>query len=85
MRKINYLFFFVFLIIISCRDRSELTMERGIYFFKLGNFIQAMQEFNGVIYNLSQNNTLPSGDRILLARAHYNLGLSYSKLEEYHK
>ena len=85
MKKINYLFFILFaFILFACRDDFELTMERGIYFYKQGDVNKAMQEFNDVIFSLSDEN-MSSNDRILLARAYYNLGLSYSKLEQYNR
>ena len=84
MNKAKYLIYLSFILLcISCRDNNELTMERGIKFYKNNKSNEAMQEFNNAIYSLSQSKKISTKERILLARAHYNLGLSHSKLHEY--
>ena len=70
----------ILLIAVSCEDKSVLSMERGIYYYKQNKINEAMQEFNDVIYDLGQDENLNSKDRSLLARAYYNLGISYAQL-----
>ena len=84
MKKINFVLLLI-LLFVSCRDVNEINMERGFYYYKQNNINEAMREFNNIIYDLGQAESLNTRNRVLLARAYYNLGLSYSKLEDYNQ
>ena len=46
---------FLSLLIISCKSSSELTMERGIYFYEKHNYSEAANQFNKVILSYPSN------------------------------
>ena len=70
---------------ISCKENKDLSMEKGIHYYKLSQYSEAMQEFNDVIFEIEQKDFINEPNRKLLARAYYNLGLTYSKIGDYDK
>ena len=86
MKKyINLILLFNLVLFFSCKENTDLTMEKGIHYYKVEKYSDAMQEFNSVIYEIEQKNYLDRTDRELLARAYYNLGLVYSKIGDFYK
>ena len=60
-------------------------MERGLYYYKNENYNEAMREFNNIIYEFKYYENLSQDNRTLLARAYYNIGLSYAKLNDFNE
>ena len=83
MHKLIYLLIpFLFL---SCKSDAQLAMERGIQFYDWNKFDEALVEFNKVKYLLKDTNDSYLSNIELLAQAHFNLGISYAKMELYHQ
>ena len=66
----------IMMLFTGCRNNTELTMERGEYFYSVGRLEEATLEYNKVI------NQYPSDARLLgyqkvkmLANAHHNLAV----------
>tara|TARA_Y100000590_G_scaffold360279_1_gene416483 strand:- start:246 stop:605 length:360 start_codon:yes stop_codon:yes gene_type:complete len=69
---------------IGCKSDAHLSMERGIRLYDWGKYNEAIVEFNKVRYLLNYNEgTLE--DIELLAQAHYNLGITYAKMDLLHQ
>jgi tetratricopeptide (TPR) repeat protein len=83
MYKILYILFPILLL--SCKSDAELAMERGITLYDWNKLDQAIIEFNKVKYllNYTQDESLESIE--LLAQAHFNLGITYAKMELYYQ
>ena len=78
MHKLIYLLIpFLFL---SCKSDAQLAMERGIQFYDWNKFDVALVEFNKVKYLLKDTNDSYLSNIELLAQAHFNLGITYAKL-----
>ena len=80
------LFYILFpLLLLSCKSDAQLAMERGIKLYDWDKLDDAIVEFNKVKYLLDydQNGSLASIE--LLAQAHFNLGITYAKMELYHQ
>ena len=78
MHKLIYLLIpFLFL---SCKSDAQLAMERGIQFYDWNKFDEALVEFNKVKYLLEDTNNSYLSNIELLAQAHFNLGITYAKL-----
>ena len=72
---------FLSLLIISCKSSSELTMERGIYFYEKHNYNEAANQFNKIILSYPENSSqISSSDLEIIAHAYQQLALSQSKL-----
>ena len=73
--------YFLFpVLFIGCKSDAHLSMERGIRLYDWGKYNEAIVEFNKVRYLLDYNEgTLE--DIELLAQAHYNLGITYAKMD----
>ena len=70
----------------SCKTDAELAMERGIQFYDWNKLDQAIVEFNKVQYLLDDYKNHPSLESIeLLAQAHFNLGITYAKMNIYNQ
>ena len=82
LNKIVYIILGCFLLLfVSCKTKSTLTMERGIYFYEYNDFHEAATQFNKVILSYSSDvNSLSLKDIKILAQAHYQLALTQSKL-----
>ena len=83
MKHIFYIVLIGFFI--SCKTDLELTMERGIQLYDWDKIDESMIEFTNVINHLRQQSQLSEQQLHLLAQAHYNLGIAFSKIEEYNK
>ena len=70
---------FSLLILSSCQNQAELTMERGIQYYEWNKFDNAILEFNKVVKTLENNENLNYEQIRLLSQAHHNLSISYSK------
>ena len=78
MKKYIYIFFI--LLICSCKSDAELAIERGIQFYDWGKFSEALVEFNkSKFFQLRQRNQAYK-DLKLLAQTHYNLAITYAKI-----
>ncbi len=83
MFKIIVYFLFPVLFI-GCKSDAHLSMERGIRLYDWGKYNEAIVEFNKVRYLLDyKEGTLE--DIELLAQAHYNLGITYAKMDMLNK
>ena len=67
------------LLLTSCQNEAELTMERGIQYYEWNKFDNAILEFNKVVKKLENNKNLNYEEIRLLSQAHHNLSISYSK------
>ena len=67
------------LLLTSCQNEAELTMERGIQYYEWNKFDNAILEFNKVVKSLENNEDLNYEEIRLLSQAHHNLSISYSK------
>jgi len=71
---------FTLLILNSCQDEAELTMERGIQYYEWNKFDYAILEFKKVVHIFSDKTDNLNYDQIrLLSQAYHNLSISYSK------
>ena len=79
----KYIYSFLVLIVFSCKSDSELSIERGIYFYDWGKYDEAIIEFNkSKFYQLNKNNQ-SYDDLKLLAQIYYNLAITYAKIDMY--
>ena len=83
MYKIIYLLFPILLL--SCKSDAQLAMERGIKLYDWNKLDDAIVEFNKVKYLLNYIGDESLESIELLAQAHFNLGISYAKMELYHQ
>ena len=83
MYKIIYILFPVLLL--SCKSDAQLAMERGIKLYDWNKLDDAIVEFNKVKYLLNYDGSKSLASVELLAQAHFNLGISYAKMELYHQ
>ena len=78
--KKNIIFILLSLLVLSsCQNEAELTMERGIQYYEWNKFDNAILEFNKVVKGLENNKKLNYEEIRLLSQAHHNLSISYSK------
>ena len=63
----------------GCRSNSELSMERGEYFYSVGKLEDATLEYNKVISKYSNSRKLNNKDTKTLANAHHNLAVVWFK------
>ena len=64
----------------GCKSESELTMERGNYFYANGNYTAAESEFKKIILKYSKIRVLDNTEIELLAHAYQQLALSQAQL-----
>ena len=83
MYKIIYILFPILLL--SCKSDAQLAMERGIKLYDWNKLDDAIVEFNKVKYLLNYDGSESLASVELLAQAHFNLGISYAKMELYHQ
>jgi tetratricopeptide (TPR) repeat protein len=80
----HYLFFLIILLFIGCKNKTELTMERGIQYYEWDMIEKAVLEFKHVIHSLDDESNKTDYSNIkLLSRAHYNLAVVYAKKNWY--
>ena len=78
--KKNIIFIlFSLLILSSCQNQAELTMERGIQYYEWNKFDNAILEFNKVVKMFEYDKNLDYEQIRLLSQAYHNLSISYSK------
>ena len=83
MKKIMFIFA-TLLIFFGCRDRAELSMERGEYFYNIGKLEDAVLEYKKVINSFPNDISNIDFDNIqMLANAHHNLAVTYAKKKWY--
>ena len=82
MYKILYILFPIFLL--SCKSDAQLAMERGIALYDWNKLDDAVIEFNKVKYLLDYDKEELASIE-LLAQAHFNLGITYAKMELYNQ
>jgi len=79
MRVVLYLLLLCFLG--SCKSDAELSMERGIHYYDWQMYNEAILEFNQAKFSQLTIKNKSYDDIKLLARCHYNLAITYAKLE----
>ena len=79
MRMLLYLLLIFFLF--SCKSDAELSMERGIQYYEWGKYNEAILEFNQAKYFQLSKKNKSYNDIKLLAQTHYNLAITYSKIQ----
>ena len=68
----------IFITAFGCRDKSELNMERGEYYYAVGEYENALLEYKKVINVHSNDATKLNNKEIqLVANAHHNLAVIY--------
>ena len=71
----------ILLLLISCKSNSELTMERGIYFYEAGDYNASANQFNKIILSYQSSiSSLSTNDIEILAQAYQQLALCQAKL-----
>ena len=83
MYKIIYILFPILLL--SCKSDAQLSMERGIKLYDWNKLDDAIVEFNKVKYLLNYDGKQSLESIELLAQAHFNLGITYAKMELYNQ
>ncbi len=78
MKKHLYLIFILFFM--SCKTDAELSIERGIQFYDWGKYDEAILAFNEAKFLQITNSKQTYYDLKLLAQTHYNLAITYAKL-----
>jgi len=84
MRYILYIIILLFLS--SCKSDLELSMERGIQLYEWNKVEESLLEFKSVINTLwpkYRDGKMSGYEHRLLARAHYNLGVGFAKLQDW--
>ena len=84
MRYLIYIIILIFFC--SCKSDLELSMERGIQLYEWNKVDQSLLEFKHVINSLWpqwNKGKLSAYELKLFARAHYNLGIAFAKLEDW--
>jgi len=70
----------------SCKSDLELSMERGIQLYEWNKIDESLLEFKFVVNQLwpkYRDGNLSTYEHRLLARAYYNLGVGFAKLEDW--
>ena len=80
-----YKTFYILLILlfISCKNDTELAIERGIQFYDWAKYNDAVLEFNKAKYFQITKSKQSYSDLKLLAQTYYNLAITYAKLNMY--
>ena len=63
----------------GCRSNTELSMERGEYFYNVERLEEATLEYNKVISHYANDTNLNSKNKKILANAHHNLAVIWFK------
>ena len=75
------LYFFLVFFISSCKSDAELSMERGIHYYDWKMYNEAILEFNQAKYSQLKKSEKSYEDIKLLARSHYNIAITYAKMQ----
>jgi len=78
--KSSIVFIILLLIAQSCKSDSELTLERGNYFYSNEKYENAASEFKKIIFQYSDIGSLDNKEIEILAHAYQQLALSQAKL-----
>ena len=81
----KYLYIFFILLVYSCKSDAELAIERGIQFYDWGKFNKALVEFNKSKFFQLRQRSQSYQDLKLLAQTHYNLAITYAKINMYER
>ena len=65
---------------LSCKSEADLAIERGIQLYDWNKLEEALVEFNKVKYLIGENSNSRLSNVQLLAQAHFNLGITYAKM-----
>ena len=66
----------IMMLFTGCRNKTELTMERGEYFYNAGRLEEAILEYNKVINHYPSDASLLDYQKVkMLANAHHNLAV----------
>ena len=68
------------IIISSCKPESVLTLERGNYFYSMGNYAEASAEYKKVILRNSNIKSMNNSQIEILAHAYQQLALTQAQL-----
>tara|TARA_B100001287_G_scaffold97708_1_gene82178 strand:- start:642 stop:998 length:357 start_codon:yes stop_codon:yes gene_type:complete len=68
------------MIISSCKPESVLTLERGNYFYSMGNYAEASAEYKKVILRNSNIKSMNNSQIEILAHAYQQLALTQAQL-----
>ena len=72
---------FAMLLLNSCQNKADLTMERGIQYYEWGQFDDAVLEFKKVIHLFPPDiKRLNYNEIKLLSQAHHNLAMALKEL-----
>ena len=66
--------------ITSCKSDSELTLERGNYFYMKGNFVAASAEYKKIILKNPNPRKMNNNQIKILAHAYQQLALTQAQL-----
>ena len=79
----KHLTIFLFLILfIGCKNKADLTMERGIQYFEWNLVDKAILEFNQVVHMFPKDSGKLNYKQLeMLSQAHHNLAVAYAKKE----
>ena len=69
----------VVLTVLGCKSNTELSMERGEYFYNVDRLEEATLEYNKVINHYGVDDNLNDEDMKILANAHHNLAVIWFK------
>ena len=83
MYKLLYLL--IPLLLLSCKSDAEMAMERGIQLYDWNKLDDAIVEFNKVKYLLADEDKKTLESMELLAQAHFNVGITYAKMNFYNQ
>jgi len=78
--KSSIVFIILLLIAQSCKSDSELTLERGNYFYSNEKYENAASEFKKIVFQYSDIGLLDNKEIEILAHAYQQLALSQAKL-----
>tara|TARA_B100001123_G_C15113687_1_gene948484 strand:+ start:403 stop:798 length:396 start_codon:yes stop_codon:yes gene_type:complete len=78
--KSSIVLIILLLIAQSCKSDSELTLERGNYFYSNKKYENAASEFKKIIFQYSDIGSLDNNEIEILAHAYQQLALSQAKL-----
>ena len=80
MMKRIILIITLFLMLSGCRNSYELSMERGEYYYNVGEYESATLEYKSVINHYPNNTGVLDQKTIhMLANAHHNLAVIFLK------
>ena len=83
MYKLLYLL--IPLLLLSCKSDAEMAMERGIQLYDWNKLDDAIVEINKVKYLLADEDKKTLESMELLAKAHFNVGITYAKMNFYNQ